>query len=57
LNLQVVNALGMTIYEYSGLKVNGKTVLPISLSNASAGVYYLKIQGAHTVTSKQFVVE
>ncbi|MBP9550059.1 MAG: hypothetical protein KBE86_12965, partial [Chitinophagales bacterium] len=24
LNLQVVNALGMIIYEYSGLKVNGK---------------------------------
>lgn len=57
LNLQVVNAMGMVIYEYRDLNVNGKTVLPISLSNAAAGVYYLKIQGTQTFTSKQFVVE
>jgi PKD repeat protein len=54
-DLKIMNSLGTTIYEESGLNINGKIVKPINL-DLNSGIYFLVLQnGDKKVIQKLFV--
>jgi PKD repeat protein len=54
-DLKIVNTLGATVYEESGVTVNGKVVKPLNL-DLNSGIYFLVLQnGDKKVIQKLFV--
>jgi hypothetical protein len=54
-DLKILNPLGTSVYEETGLKVNGKTIKSINL-NLNSGLYFLVLQnGDKKVVQKLFI--
>lgn len=57
LYVQVVNTLGVKVYEIKQITVNNKLLLHIDLSEKSSGIYFLNILGKEIKTSKRFIID
>jgi hypothetical protein len=56
-SIEVTNSMGMKIYTENGISFSGKTVKPITLTNAASGVYFVSILSSGKKTVEKILVK
>jgi len=55
-NIRIMNALGAVVYEMAGFEVSAGHVKTIDLSTQPKGVYMIRVEDAHQVTTQKVII-